>query len=114
MFRTDLVAIDFFAAELAVKRVQIQPVFPRNQRQRLVQIRAEFVRGAGFAGIIPRDRDTAAEALAGVFEAADVVALPAVQGNRDGGESGHGRAGVHAEAGVAGFRQFVGAGNGVG
>ena len=52
------------------------------------------------------------ETFAGVFETADVVALPAVQGNRDAGELGHGGFGIDAEFGVSGLGEFVRLGDG--
>ena len=54
-----------------------------DQRQRLFEVGAQFVRRAGLAGVVAGDREPAAEFVARVFESADVVALPAMQGDRD-------------------------------
>ena len=112
MLGLDFVAIDFFAAELAVEGVEVQAVLAGNEGERLVEVGAEFVRGAGLAGVVAGHRDAAAEAFAGVFEAADVVALPAVEGDRDSGEFRHGGLGIDAEFGVAGLGEFIRLGDG--
>ena len=52
-------------------------------------------------GIVAGDGEAAAERFAGGFEAADVVALPAVERDRNLREPLEGRVGVDAERGVA-------------
>src|SRR5208283_710150 len=49
MFGADLIAVHFFAAEIAVKRVQVEAMLAGNERQRLLGVGTEFLRGAGFA-----------------------------------------------------------------
>ncbi len=103
VFGLDLVAVHLFAAELAVERVEVEAVFAGDERERRVEVRAEFIGRAGLAGVVAGHRDAAAEAFAGVFEAADVIALPAVERDRDAGERGHCGFGIDAHSGVAGF-----------
>src|ERR1700722_6289308 len=79
MIRRDGVAINFATAKLAVKGMQIHPMGPGNKREGMLQIGAKFVRRRGFAGIIARDGDAAAEPPARVFKPADIVALPALE-----------------------------------
>lgn len=104
----DGVAVDLFAAEFAVAGVQVQAVFAGNEGERHFQIGSEFFGGAGFAGVISGNGDAAAEGLGGVFEAGDVVALPAVEGDGDGGELAEGGFGIDAEGGVAFLSEAVG------
>ena len=78
-----------------------------DQREGLDRVAAKFVGRAGLAGIIARDGQSAAELLAGVFEAADVVALPAMQRNGHGGQSLQGGFGIDAQRGIALFGGLV-------
>src|SRR5579862_6541485 len=78
MLEGDFVAIDFLSAELAVEGVKVQAMFAGNQRKRLVQIGAEFIRCARFAGMVAGGDESAAEGGVRVFKTADIVALPAV------------------------------------
>ena len=100
MHRRDFVAVHFLAAEFAVKRMQIQTVFARNQRIGFLQIRAQFLRRARLAGIIARGDEAAAERAAEVFKPAHVIALPAMERDWNGGESLQRVIHVHAEAGI--------------
>ena len=97
----DLVAIDLRAAELAVEGVEVEAVAARDERERLVGVGAQFVRRAGGSRVVAGGREAAAEFAAELLEAAHVVALPAVQRNRDRREPGERRLGVHAEFLVA-------------
>ena len=83
MFGRDFVAIHFLAAKLAVEGVQVQAVFAGHKRQRQVQISAQFFRRAGLARIVAGHGQTVAQRAAGVFETAHIIALPAVQRNRN-------------------------------
>ena len=83
-----------------------------DERKRLVEVGAKFIGRAGFAWIVSGHRNAAAESFAGVFKTADIITLPAVEGNRDGGELGHGRIGIDAEVGILGLGEFVGLGDG--
>ena len=64
--------------------------------------------------MVPGDGDSAAERVADVFEAAHVIALPAVE--RDGNlrESAEGAVHIDAEGGVAFVGESVGGGGGFG
>ncbi len=74
--------LDALAVGFGVAGMQVEPVGPRDQLERLVQVGA-LVRGPGSAGVIPGDRQPATDRLARVLEPDDVVALPAVQRDRD-------------------------------
>ncbi len=104
----ELVALDLLAARLGVDRVQVQAVRAGDERVGLVEVRAQLVGVARLARIVARGRDPAGELAAGVLEAADVVALPAVQADLGCGQGGQGRLGVDAEGGVALAGQGVG------
>ena len=97
----DFVAIHFFAAELAVERVQVQTMFAGNQRIRFFQIGTEFVRRARLAGMIAGGDQSAAERAAEIFKATHVVALPAVERNRYLREHFQRAVNVHAEIRIA-------------
>ena len=86
MLGLERIALDLPAAGLGVAGVQIQAVRAGNERQGLVQVAAQLVGRAGLAGIIAGDGQAAAQLLADCLKPADVVALPAVQRDRDGGQ----------------------------
>ena len=96
----DLVAVDLLAAELAVDGVDVEAVFAGQQRVDQFKVGAQFLRVAGLAGVIAGHRQPAAEFGNGLLEAGDVVALPAMQRNRHGGESCEGGFGIDPEGGV--------------
>ena len=96
MFGLESVALDLPAAGLGIAGVEVQAMRAGQERQRLVQVGPELVGRAGLAGIMAGDRQAAAELLAGVLESADVVALPAVQRDRDGREPCQGRIDIDA------------------
>ena len=64
--------------------------------ERLFKITAQLLRGAGFARVIARHRQAAAEFLAGVLKATHVVPMPTVDGNGDARQLFEGFVGVHA------------------
>ena len=78
------VALNFLAIEIGVERVQIKPVFAGDQRKSFVEILPELNIGAGFAGVVAGRLDAAAKRPIGIFRSRHVVALPAMEGNRDG------------------------------
>ena len=82
----DLVALDFLSTGLGIAGVEVEPVRAGDQRQRLVQVGAQLIGRARLARIIARHRQSAADRFAGVLETADIVALPAVQRDRNLGE----------------------------
>ena len=88
----DLVPVHALAAELTIHGVEVQAVLSGDERERLLQIPAQLIVRACFAGVIARDGESAAEfglcnlllhmqqkVVAQLLEAADVVALPAVE-----------------------------------
>ena len=103
-----LVAVHLAAAHLGVAGVEVEAVAAGNERERLLEVRPQFVGRAGLAGVIAGDGQAAAERLAGVLEAADVIALPAMDGNRDAGKLLEGFVGVHAQGGIAFFGEAIG------
>ena len=80
-----------------------------NERERVIEIGAKFIGGAGLAGVVAGDGEAAAEFVTRVLETADVVALPAVQRNGDGLQPLERAFGVDAQRGIAFFRQRKGA-----
>jgi hypothetical protein len=62
-----------------VRSVEVEPVFSGEKAERFFDIGAKFVRRPGFAGIVSGNRQTASQLAAGIFEPADVVALPTVE-----------------------------------
>ena len=93
----DLVAVHLLAAKLAIEGVEVEPVLAWDDRERGVEIAAEFVGRAGSSGIVAGHGEAAADRPALVLEAADVVSLPAVQRHGNLGEGGADLVGVHAE-----------------
>ena len=109
----DLVAVDFFAAGLEVEGMEVEPVLAGDEGENLFEVRAQFVRRAGAAGIIAGHGKAAAGiAGRGGLESADIIALPAVDGDRGAGEGFEGFLGVHAERRVGFARYLVGRGHG--
>ncbi|MPN32136.1 hypothetical protein SDC9_179612 [bioreactor metagenome] len=82
MLRFEFVAFDFLSVGLGVDRMEVEPLFTRNQRQGLVQVGAEFVGVAGASRIVAGHGDSAVE-RAVAFEPGNVVALPAVEADRN-------------------------------
>ena len=80
----------------------------RDQRQRLGRVSAQFVGGAGFSGIVAGRGDASAQRVGRRLEAADVVALPAMERYGNPGELRERDFGVDAEITVAGGGQAVG------
>ncbi len=78
-----LVALDALPAGLGVHRVQVQAVPAGDHAIGRVQVAAQLIARAGLAGVVAGGGDAAAKRLAAVLEAGHVVALPAVQAQRD-------------------------------
>ena len=105
------VALHFLAAKIGVAGVEVEPVFAGDEREGLVEVCPEFVQRAGFAGVVAGGLDAAAgQALCGMFGAAHIVALPAVQGYGDGRQFLEGGFGIHAERGVGCLGEGIGLG----
>ncbi len=104
----DFVTVDEFSAVVEIGSVQTQPVLAGNHAERFLDVGAKLADGAGLARIIAGGLNASARELrAGSFEAAHVVSLPTVQGNRNGFEFLHGGIGVHAGFGVALLRDAI-------
>ena len=80
----------------------------RDQAVRLVEVLAQLLGGARLAGVVAGGRQPAAQRTAACLEAAHVIALPAVQADRDRGELRQRRVGVHAQRRIPFARQRVG------
>ena len=105
----NLIAVDFLPTEFAVEGVEVQSMFAGNQRERFIQIRAQFIRGPRFARIVSGRNQSAAEARSCVFEAANVIALPAVEGDGNGGEFFEGLFGIYSGILILALSEFVSA-----
>ena len=81
---------------------------PGIRRERLVEVGAQFVGRARLARVVAGDGQAAADRLAGVLEPADVVALPAVQRDRNPGKPLERPVDVDAQGGVSLLRQREG------
>ena len=86
--------------------MKIDLLFAGDQRERTVKIRHQFLGRARLAGVISRCLNTAAQRSVG-FKTADIVSLPAMNGDGDIGKAGERLFGVYAEGGVCLFCEFV-------
>ena len=106
--RRQRVAVDDFAfGMLGIERVKVQAMGSGDEAEGFVEIGAEMIGRARFPGIISGDGEPAAELSAGGFEPADVIALPAMEADRNCAERGQGFFGVDAEVGVLLAREVV-------
>ena len=103
MFRLDLIAIHIFSAELAVECMKVEAMFAGDEGECFIEVRAEFIWRAGFSWIISCHRDPAAESFAVGFKSTNIIALPAVERNRNGREFLHDRICIDAHIGVTLF-----------
>jgi hypothetical protein len=87
--------------------VQVQAVLAGDQAQGLLDIGPQLIGGPSFAGIGAGGHDAAAAESFGTLESADVVALPAMQRNRDPAEPVHRLFRIHAQRGIPLIRQLV-------
>ena len=90
------IALDLLAARLGITGVKVQPMRAGQKRQRLVQVGSELVGRAGLAGIVTGDRQAAPNLLARVLEPTDVIALPAMERDRDRRQPRQGRLDIDA------------------
>ena len=103
------IAIHLAAAEVGITGVQVEAVLAGDQRQRLLEVSAQFVDRPGFPGVVASGLNAAAgEHCIWFFKTADVVSLPAVQGDRRSGERGEHGLGIDAEGGITFFGEGVG------
>ena len=104
----ELVPIDAFAKSLGVDGMKVHAVGAGNEGEGLVEVGAEFVGVAGFAGIVAGGLDAAAGKARGTLETADIIPLPAMQRNGDVAQCGQGAVGINAGGGVIFTGETVG------
>ncbi len=102
-----LVAVHLAALHLSVAGVEVEAVAAGHDRKCLLEVCPQFIGCAGLAGVVAGDGQSAAERLAGVLKAPDIITLPAMDGNRDAVELLEGFVGVHAQGGVAFFGEAI-------
>src|SRR4051812_13450109 len=107
VFRANRTTIDAAPAELAVARVQAEPVTAGDEGQRLHRVSAELVGRARLPGIVAGRGDAPAQPGCAGLEAYDVIALPAVERDRNRREACQGRVGVHTELTISSGRDAV-------
>jgi len=88
--------------------MKVEAVAAGNDRKGLLEVRSQLVGCAGLAGVVAGNGKPAAEFLAGVLEATDIIALPAMDGNRDAGKLLECFVGVHAQGGIAFLGEAIG------
>ena len=112
MRRLDLVAVDDIGAGLGVECVEVEPLPAGQELEHDIDVGAHLVAVAGAAGMAAGGHDAAGiDPVAGSFKAADVVSLPAVQGDRNREGLFDGGFGVDANVGVVGAGESVGGGD---
>ncbi len=105
----DLIAIDMLAPEVPVAGVKVEPVSPGDQGEGLVQVRPQLFQGARLARVAAcHEYPAPAQGGAGSLEPADIIPLPYLKRQRQLRQPVEHGLGVHAELGVALFRQPVG------
>ena len=100
VFDREGVAVDFLSFEIGIDGVEIQAELARDEGGGLVEVGLKLGDIPGAARVIAGCLDAAAGGGLGVgFKPRDVVALPAVEGDGDGGERLEGGLGVDAPLG---------------
>ena len=109
MFRRNLIAIHFLAAEFAVEGMKIQAVLAGDERISLVLIGAQFIRRTGVAGLdVVRSHQSAARAFRQNFSnPPHVIPLPAVKRDGDLRQGFKRLFNVHSQAGITFPRQGI-------
>ena len=87
--------------------MEVQALHAGNKGERFVDVASEFFRCACPSGIVAGGEDSAGSASGIRFESADVIALPAVEGDRDGGKFFQCGVGIDADGGVVLFGEPV-------
>ena len=103
VLRFELVAVNprVFLVEDGVGGVEVDFLRAGAEGENNVDVRHQLFGGTGAAGVIAGGLDAAGQGLIGVgVETANVVALPAVEGNRHGFEARDGSVGIYADGGV--------------
>ena len=106
VLRADLVARDLLSARVEVDGVQGEFLFSGDELQGELEILSELVDVARFSGIVAGGLDAAREVAVRGLEARDVVALPAVYGDRGLCRLFQSRVYVHAVLAVYAARDF--------
>ena len=107
VFRLDFITRDRLVG-FQINRVQVQALRTGYQAERQRQIGAQFGRVARFPGIVTGCLNTPRQGTAWVFEAGDVIALPAMHGDRQTVELTQCRFDIHADGGETLFSQVPG------
>ena len=108
VFRFDLVSVDELGAELAVARMEADPMRTGNDRKHLFKIGSELLDRLRFAGIGAGDlKSTAAELGIGSFKPADIIALPAMNRDRNPIKPLEDCIGINADRSVPFFRVLI-------
>ncbi len=105
------IAVHTLPTRLGVEGVEGEAVAARQEAEDHLEVGAKFLRGPRTAGIVPRRHDPTGETGLTHLKTANVVPLPAVQGDRDAGEALERGTGVHSERGKGSPRGLVVRGN---
>jgi len=108
VLRCEGIPLDAPAARLGITGVQAEAMGAGYERQRLLEIGAQLVGRAGFAGKVARDSQAAAQPAPAFSKAAHVVALPAMQRQRQPRQLLQRPVGIDAEPGIVLPREGVG------
>ena len=100
MLGPELVALDPLAARLGVAGVEVEPMRAGDQRQGLVEVGPQLVGVRALPRIVAGDARPPPIGLAGALEAADVVALPAMERNSDGAKCLDRPVNAHTDLGI--------------
>ena len=105
----DLVAVDpgVLVGEDGIAGMQVDALLAGDEAARLLEVGRQLLEGAGAARVVARGHDAAGGRIVLLVEAHDVVALPAVDGDRLAGQLRQDRLGVDALGGVCLACQFV-------
>ena len=105
--RFDLVTRDR-RVRFQIDSMQVQPLRPRDQAQRQLQVGAQLGGVTRFARIVAGGLNAPRQRAARVFKTGNVVALPAVHGDRQTIELAQRLIDIHADGGVTLFSQVPG------
>ena len=105
MPRLKLIPRHLLAGVIRVDRMQAQAMPAREQVVDELKISPQLIRRAGLAGVVARGLDAAAGQALVVLEAADIVALPAVERDRYPGKLLKRPVDIHTQRGVALLRE---------
>src|SRR5271167_4652193 len=72
------IAPDFLPSGFGVGGMEVETMFAGYQGKGFLEVAAQFLRRAGFAGVAPGDGEATAQCPPGLFEPAHIIALPAM------------------------------------